>query len=765
MDPNENPDIRAETSRGPMISNDRGTVWLICLALTAITLAVFGQTITFDFVNHDDNVYVYETAAVTNGLTGDGLARAFSHGSFNLWDPLTTVSHMLDCQVYGLDASGHHLTNVLLHTASVVLLFLLLRKLTGALWPCAFAAALFAIHPLRAESVAWVTERKDVLSGFFFMLTLGAYARYVEGQPRLSRYLPVGLFFAMGLMSKVMLVTVPLVLLVLDYWPLGRISDLRFAIFERAAMPPEPGGQKKLSSFAWCLIEKLPLLALSVAAGMVTLAVQKRDGVAGSLLPLPMGLRLTNAVVSVAAYIRQMFWPAQLTVFYPFPMGGPPAGVVAASVLLVGAISAAVIFHRRTRPYLLTGWLWYLIMLLPVIGLLQAGKQAHADRYTYLPQIGLYVALAWLAADWAGSRRKRLYLAGGIGAGIVAALGICAFNQVSYWRDSETLWRHALAIPPEMAMAHDDLGLALLDKDRRQEAVDEFHRAMKIDAEDYGAHNNLGMALADEGQTEEAVAEFRRTIQMQPDFAAAHNNLGSALANAGRTNEALAEFRLAAKLQPDYALAHNNLGRLLAQMGLTQEAIAESETTLKLQPGLVNTRFNLAGLLAQEGKTDEAMEQYQMVTNAMPRFVEARYDLATLLYRRGRTDEAIAQLQSVLVIQPDFAPARRALGLIAWDLATSPDDAKRNGRKALELAQQLADAAGNGDPVELATLAAAYAELGQYAKAAAIAGQARELAAAQTNSNLATALQQQAEAYGSGRPFRDIGQTNEPARP
>jgi protein O-mannosyl-transferase len=677
MDPNQNPDVHAEISHSPVATGDRGTVWLICLGLAALTLAVFGQTITFGFVNHDDNVYGYETAAVTNGLTGDGLARAFSHGSSNLWDPLTTVSHMLDCQIFGLNAGGHHLTNVLLHMASVVLLFLVLRKLTGALWPCAFVAALFVIHPLRAESVAWVTERKDVLSGLFFMLTLGAYARYVEGPAKLSRYLLVVLFFVMGLMSKVMLVTVPLILLVLDCWPLGRISDLRFTIYEPTAMPSEQGGQKKLSSFAWCLIEKLPLLTLSVAAGVVTLVVQKRDDVVGSLLVLPMGLKLANAVVSVAIYLRQMVWPSQLTVFYPFPMGGLPVGAVAASVLLVAVISATAILCRRTRPYLLAGWLWYLIMLLPVIGLLQAGRQAHADRYTYLPQIGLYLALAWLAANWAGARRERLLLIGGMGAGIVVVLSICAFNQVSYWRNSETLWRHALAIPPELAMAHDDLGMALLAKGRRPEAVDEFRQAMKVDAGDYNAHNNLGMTLADEGRTEEAMTELHTAIQLQPDGAAAHNNLGSTLANAGRTNEALAEFRLAAKLQPGFALAHNNLSRLLAQMGLTGEAIAESQTTLMLQPDLVNTRFNLAGLLAQEGKTDEAMAQYQMVMDAAPRFAEARYDLATLLYRRGRMDEAIAQLQSVLAIQPDFAPARQALGLIAWDMATSPDDGEQ----------------------------------------------------------------------------------------
>jgi protein O-mannosyl-transferase len=656
MDQKLNQDQPAKATGHGKDPGDLRTVLGVCVLLAVITIAVFGRTVSFGFVNYDDNFYVYDSPAVVNGLTSDGVARALTQGSLGFWDPLTTLSHMLDCQLYGLNAGGHHLTNVLLHTASVVLLFLVLRKLTGATWRSAFVAALFAIHPLRAESVAWVTERKDVLSGFFFMLTLGAYARYVEGPPKLSRYLVVVACFVMGLMSKVMLVTVPVVLLVLDYWPLGRC--------------PKSGDDTTGMSWTRLLVEKIPLFALSAAAAVVNILTQKSSGTLSTLASSPMGLRLENAVVSVATYIWQMFWPVRLAALYPFPLHGLPMGLVVVSILVVAGISAAVISCRRARPYLLAGWLWYLVMLLPVTGLIQAGPQAHADRYTYLPQIGLYFALAWLAGSWVAARPRYIPLAGGLAGAVIGVLAVCAFNQASYWRDSETLWRRDLACAADNALARNDLGLAIMNEGRRPEAMDEFHRALALQPDYFEAHNNLGLALVGGGQMEDAMGEFRQAIQAQPGRASAHNNLGSALLDSGQVDQALAEFQEAIKLSPDYAQAHNNLSRVLVRLGRLDEAIAELQTALKLQPGLADAHFNLGNAFMLERRAAEAMEQYQMAVKLDPGLVAARYDLAILLWRQGRRDDAIAQFQACLAVQPDFSQARQTLDALQQQAGT-----------------------------------------------------------------------------------------------
>ena len=362
-------------------ANSRVTSILICLGLVAVTWAVFGQTLAHDFVNFDDHVYVYENPLVVRGLSIEGIIGAFTHTHALNWHPLTTLSHMLDCQLYGLKAGGHHLTNVILHTISVLLLFLVLKQMTDGLWQSAFVAALFAIHPLHVESVAWVSERKDVLSAVFFMLTLAAYARYVR-VPSAPRYLLVALLFACGLMSKPMLVTLPFVLLLLDYWPLGRI-----------------GGQKSEvgSRLRRLITEKIPLFALSAVSCIATLLTQRQGP--NTIDQLPFLWRLNNTFVSYVTYIWQMLWPARLAVFYPHPNDRLPLLEVTAAIAFLVGVSLLVTYLRRTKPYLVTGWFWYLGMLVPVIGFVQVGEQAHADRYTYLPQIGLYIMIAWTVGD------------------------------------------------------------------------------------------------------------------------------------------------------------------------------------------------------------------------------------------------------------------------------------------------------------------------------------------------------------------------------
>jgi hypothetical protein len=450
----------------PSQRTPRWCVPVFCLVLAAITFAVFGQTLRHEFIDFDDNDYVFDNPVVDQGLTLKGIVWAFSFHAGN-WHPLTWLSHMLDCQLYGLHPGGHHLTNVLLHTATVILLFLVLRQLTGALWRSAFVAAVFAIHPLRVESVAWVAERKDVLSGLFFMLTLGAYVRYARRPWSPARYWLVVLLFALGLMSKPMLVTLPLVLLLLDYWPLQRV---------------ESAGR--------LMMEKLPLLALSAAACVATFLAQRAGIQSTASFSLPH--RLGNALVACVVYLRQMIWPAGLAVLYPFPHNGHPPVEVALAGILLASLSAVAWAGWRTRPWVLVGWVWYLVMLLPVVGVIQVGGQAHADRYTYLPQIGIYVAVTWLMAEWRLSRAA----VGGLMTGVLAVLMVCAWQQTAYWQNSETLWTRDLACTTANDVAHNGLGTALLLKGRAAEALSHYQEALQIQPANAKAKNNLAWLLA-----------------------------------------------------------------------------------------------------------------------------------------------------------------------------------------------------------------------------------------------------------------------------
>ena len=562
-------------------SDSRWTVPGICLALAAVTLAVFGQTLRHEFVNYDDDAYVYENPAVTGGLTFRGIEAAFTKGSAENWDPVTTISHMLDCQLYGLNAGGHHMTNVLLHAATAILLFLVLRRMTGAVWRSAFVAAVFAIHPLRVESVAWVTERKDVLSGLFFMLTLWAYVRYVRQPLSLRRYLAVMLCFALGLMSKAMLVTLPLVLLLLDYWPLKRFTGLEFA-------GGGAGSVEGLKNFYFPLrlmVEKIPLLMLSLASCVVAIIAQGHA--VQPLEKFPLSLRIGNALVSCVAYGWQMFYPAGLAVFHPYPASGLPSWEVILAFLILLVVSVGVFHWRRPCPYLLAGWLWYLVMLMPVIGLVQIAGQARADRYTYLPQIGLYLALTWAVAGLGAGWRFRRPVLGGLAAVVVAALSAGSFIQTSYWRDSETLWAHTLACTSNNALAHYNFGMTILPKGRADEALAHFQKAVELDPNHARAQVGLGAALFQKGQVDEAIAHFQKALTMEitPDPSGVYYDLGLALLQQGRVDEAIAHFQKAMEIQPANADFHSILGDTLLQRGRVDEAIVQYQAVLKIRPG------------------------------------------------------------------------------------------------------------------------------------------------------------------------------------
>jgi Tfp pilus assembly protein PilF len=597
-----------------------------------LTWIVFGQTLWHDFINYDDPRYVYENTKITGGLSLSGIAWAFTHIHSMNWHPLTTISHMLDCQLYGLKAGAHHFTNVLLHSIAAILLFLTLQYMTGAFWRSAFVAAVFAIHPLHVESVAWIAERKDVLSGVFFMLTLLAYVHYVRA-PSIWRYLMVVFVFALGLMSKPMLVTLPFVLLLLDYWPLGRIR--------------EEGSNVGRQLFKLA-VEKIPLIVLSAVSSVVTFVAQK--GAVGETEQLSVLARINNAVVSYVAYIWQMLWPMRLAVFYPHPENRLPLLEIIASLLLLICLTVLAIALRKQRPYLITGWLWYLGMLVPVIGLVQVGWQGHADRYTYLPQIGLYIAGTWAFADLTASWRRRRVLLGAAALLVVTALSCSAWIQTSYWRDSETLFRHALAVT-----ANNDV-----------------------------AENNLGIVFLREGKVDQAISLLQAAVDLRPDNSPAHENLAKALLQKGQVTDALVHYRKLLKLQPDNIEVHNIVG--------------------------------------------------------------------TVLIQQGRISEGVEEWQKVLAIQPDNG---NAMSNLAWVFATSPDDPLRDGKRAVQLAEDAMRISGRRIPIIFRTLAAAYAESGEFSKAIRVAQQGIELANSQGNSGLATELQGNIALYQEQRPLRD----------
>src|SRR5213595_3564561 len=484
----------------------------VCICLAVLTWIVFGQTLWHDFINYDDPRYVYENTKITSGLSVSGIAWAFTHIHSMNWHPLTTISHMLDCQLYALRPGWHHFTNVLLHTIAVLLLFLALQQMTGAFWQSAFVAAVFAIHPLRVESVAWIAERKDVLSGVFFMLTLGVYVRYVR-EPSSIRYLIVAALFGLGLMTKSMLVTLPFVLLVLDYWPLGRFAHVR---------PTEPKPKNGFARWwghrsipARLILEKIPLIALSAASSIITLFAQKRAAI--SIESLPLVWRMKNAFVSYVAYMWQMVCPIRLALVYPHPEYRLSLWGVALAIAFLTGVTAVVVAFRRKHPYLITGWLWYVGMLVPVIGIVQVGAQARADRYTYLPQIGLYLIASWSIADLSVAWCYRRQILGVAAAIVIASLAWLAWIQNTYWRDSEALWTRTLAVTSHNDAAHASLADFLLRRDRIDEAISHSEEALRIHSRNGSAHNTLAFGLFRKGRVDEAVAHWKESLEIRPD--------------------------------------------------------------------------------------------------------------------------------------------------------------------------------------------------------------------------------------------------------
>jgi len=700
---------------------------LIVLFLILATLFTFEQVRHSEFLNFDDTLYVTNNPFVKAGLTARGVIWAFTTNHASNWHPLTWVSHMLDCEFYGLRPGGHHLTNLFFHIGTTLLLFLALKKVTGELWRSSFVAALFALHPLHVESVAWVAERKDVLSTFFWMLTLWTYLRYVD-RPGFRRYLTVLASFVLGLLSKPMLVTLPFVLLLLDYWPLGRIGRLSVAnprkivdvlndessnVGQASRLPSAVGGDadptkgkclpRKDHQFratsrnrSNVILEKIPLFVLSVASSVTTFFVQQKGGAVGSMEVFPLGTRVANALVSYVRYIEKMIWPRNLSVFYPYP-DTLPAWQAAGAALLLICGSILVIRAARRRPYLAVGWLWYLGTLIPVIGLVKIGLQAMADRYTYVPLIGLFIMVAMGVPDilpkWP-SRRVVLALLAGL---LISILMLVTRSQIQHWRNSISLYEHALNVTPGNSLAHTNLGVALANQGKHQQAIFHYTEALRIQPNNANARVNLGLALAQQGRYQEAIAHFSETLRTNPHDADAQYNLGLTLARQGKYQEAIAHFSEVLRINPmdpdvyynlalaltcqgrdreaipHYAKAlrinprdpevHHDMGIALARQGKYQEAISHFDETLRIEPRHARAHYNLGLAFTQQGKDQEAIAQYAEALKIDPNDADAHNNMGVSLAHQGKYQEAISRFAEAVRIRPAFADARLSLAL------------------------------------------------------------------------------------------------------
>jgi len=715
------------------MSQEHATKWLVCLALAVVTFAAYVPVVGNNFINLDDPDYVTQNPVVQQGFSWNAIKWAF--GAFHTcnWHPLTWLSHMLDCQLYGLDPAGHHLTSLAFHVANTLLLFLLLENLTARIWPGAFVALLFGLHPMHVESVAWVAERKDVLSAFFFLLTLLCYARAVRSDPLSQRFSAAGkwpmttteatsspaaprvtcyqsrfywlalLLFALGLMAKPMLVTLPCVLCLLDYWPLGRIQfPLRsqsFSIFRRLAL------------------EKIPFFVLTAISCGITFIAQYQFSVQ-PLTEVPLVMRLAHTPVAYAWYVLKLFWPANLSVFYPLRPSQPSE--VVGALVLIALLTWLACRLRRGRPYLLVGWFWFLVMLLPVSGLIQVGNQAYADRYSYLPYIGLFIILAWgfpaLLTKW---RYGKVFLSAGALLVAVACFSL-TLAQVRVWKDTRTLFGHALALDDDNYVAWCALGVEYVLGGNTDQAINCFRRATAIDVKYYMAWNNLGRALYDKKEFNEALSAYQMAVQCAPKFppsrGAVYYNLGDLYLAMGRFADAITNLQKAVELIPAQPEIYQDLACAFARNHQPEQATVQFQNAFRLQPGDVGAELALAGSLSDSGKSSDAINHF---------------------YR-------------ALALDPDSVAA---LNNLAWLLATGPDAALRDGHEAVCLAEHACQVTGYKEPLLIGTLAAAYAEAGRSNDAVAAAEQARSVALAQGQKEIAAKNEQLLELYKSGRAY------------
>jgi protein O-mannosyl-transferase len=654
--------------------------WVVA-ALAIITILLFSRVVNHPFVNFDDPDYVTKNPAVLAGLSGKGVVWAFQATHSSNWHPLTWISHMVDVSLFGAWAGGHHLTNVFFHTANALLLFSFLRRTTRAFWPSVIVVALFAWHPLRVESVAWVAERKDVLSTFFGLLTLIAYAWYVE-RPRGARYALVVVAFAASLMAKPMLVTLPFLLLLLDYWPLRRPP------LESGPGTGSDQGRKEVREGLRSLaLEKVPLLLMALASCVVTVYAQKTGGAVASVERISLGDRLGNAVMAYAQYLWHAIWPVELAVFYPHPVEVEFLDFLPALAVLV--VICGLILRLR-RPYLMVGWLWYLGLLVPVIGIVQVGDQAMADRYTYVPMIGLSIAVVWGANEWVAHFPRLKAPIAALTAILLVALAGTTVWQLGHWSSPERLFTRALQVTRNNYVAHNNLGNVLDASGRHQEAKWHYEQTLLIRPDFAGSHYNLANSLAREQNYAEAMKHYRRAIELSPRFADAHYNYGVVLASFGELEKGIEHHRIAIQSRSNFAEARYNLGRLLAKQGKPGEAVEAYESALKIRPAWPEALIDLAGVLQQLGKEEDAIQRYSEALRYRPNSAQAHSSLGILHARRGNLDLAFQHFAEVVRIEPRNPDAHYNFGNVLLKqgkteeaasqyrhvLQLNPDDAK-----------------------------------------------------------------------------------------
>ncbi len=705
--------------------------WSLCIyvVLALATLAVFRQVYNYDFINYDDFKYVSENSHVKSGLTGAGIVWAFTTGHASNWHPLTWLSHMLDCQLFGTEAGRHHLSNLLLHVVNALLLFAVFKRMTGSVWRSGFVAAAFALHPLHVESVAWISERKDVLSTLFWMLTMAGYLRYVK-RGGAGWYSLTLITFALGLMAKPMLITLPFVLLLLDYWPLGRFQNGR-----------------RIYHLVW---EKIPFFILSVVSSVITFAVQKSGGSIAVVDAIAPGMRVGNALISYVKYITKMVWPSGLAVFYPHPVNTIAFWQITAAVVFLLGVSVLVIFLSRSHRYLPVGWLWYLGTLVPVIGLVQAGEQAMADRYSYVPLIGLFIITGWGAGELLGKWRYRTIALGVSAVAVLSALAVCSRLQVRHWRSSKAVFEHTLNVTDNNYLAHCLLANSLREQGEIDRAIAHNYKALQIRDDYLYAHIGLGLALVEADKLDEAIQHYTEALRIKPEATIARTSLGKALLQQGKLGEAARHYRQVLQAEPFNPDACNGLGIVLVRQGNLDEAIVHFTKALSVEADFAESHGNLGYALALQGSYDRAVVHLTRAVELDPNSASAHYNLARILTDQGRTDESIAHFNNSLRLEPDWVGPINAL---AWILATHKETRFRDYEEAVRLAERACELTDYKEPNLLDTLAAAYASAGKLSEAVVIAEKALRLARSSAQNKLTEKIKGRLRLYRAGQPY------------
>jgi len=707
--------------------------WSFCiyLALAVSSVAVFQQVRGFDFVDFDDSKYLTENRHVSSGLSREGIIWAFTGAHAGMWHPLTTFSHMLDCELFGLNPHRHHLSALLFHTANTLLLFAVLKMTTGGFWQSAFVAAVFCLHPLNVESVAWVAERKNVLSTLFWILTMWAYTRYVR-YPSRSGYFLTLLIFSMALMSKPTAVTLPFILLLLDYWPFGR---LRWKTLHRL------------------ILEKVPFFILSIGVSIVTFYVQQGTGATVDLGVIPLRIRIVNALISYVKYICKMFWPRHLALPYPYHADRLLLWQAAAAALLLIAITVLVIRQARIRRYLPVGWLWYIGTLVPVIGLVQAGSQALADRYSYVPSIGIFIIIAWAVPDLLLKWRYRKFVLVGASLTVLFGFAIISLFQLRHWRNTITLFEHSLAVTDDNYVAHLCLAGPVYRQGRLDEAIRHYSQALRIRPNFTNIHYaylGLGRAFFDKGDSDNAILNYQQALRLEPGFVEAHKRLAEAFLSQGKLESAAAEYRRAHQLQPDEPDSLNNLGVVLARQNRLTEAVACFNSALSISQDNVSSYINLGSALFQQGRYTQAVIELKKAVDLSPNSAAAHYHLARSLVQSGSPHQAIFHFKQTLTLEPGWFLAMNEL---AWILATNPDSQLRDPLEAARLAEHACELTGYQRPDLLSTLAAAYASAGRFPEAIATAEKALELSRNLNQAELTRLIESHLVLYRSGHAY------------